>query len=592
MIPLSLKLYSVTYKKKWTYNCSQLNKELVAFGFQYLYYNMIKKSKFLVLFVFLFSFSAVVYAETPVDSLLGELDRTLEKREEFLKKKQERIIIIKKQFVAGEDKAALQAQYATSVQLFEEYKSFVYDSAFSYGRILLQTAYKLKEEPVINDAKVKISFTLLSAGMFKEALDTLNSVKVETLTKDSKVEYYAILARTYYDLADYSHDHFFSERYDKIGNSYLQKALDLSDPNSIRFLLLKGLEYMRVKDIKNGILTFEKVLQDSRLTKPEMAIASSSLSYLYRLDHNLEKAKTFLAKAAIADIIYSIRETVAIRDLAEVLYEEGNIERSYKYVKVALEDAYFYGAKHRKIQIANLLPIIEGTQLKIVEGQKSDLFYYSITATILIIFIILFAIIIYRQYRKLDVAKLDLTLSHQNLEKTNAQLAEANSKLGDINSKLEDANKIKEEYIGSFFKIISEGIEKIEKFKNTIDRKISQKKIEDIKDLVNNMNLKPEREQLYLTFDRTFLKIFPGFIDQFNALFSAEEQFVIGEKQGLPTELRIFALIRLGITDTEKIAGILDYSVNTIYTYKTRVKNKSIVENEKFEEELMKIKAI
>jgi DNA-binding NarL/FixJ family response regulator len=106
------------------------------------------------------------------------------------------------------------------------------------------------------------------------------------------------------------------------------------------------------------------------------------------------------------------------------------------------------------------------------------------------------------------------------------------------------------------------------------------------------MNLKPEREQLYQTFDQTFLKIFPGFVEQFNSLFNPEDQLVLDEKQSLPTELRIFALIRLGITDTEKIAGILDYSVNTIYAYKTRMKNKSIVENEKFEEQLMRIRAI
>lgn len=554
---------------------------------------MINKGKLLLLFVFCFTFSTFSYADNPsVEDLLGALDRTLEKREHYLNLKEERIDSLKKKRASTTDPASLHSRYIITGQLFEEYKSFIYDSAFSYGRDLLLTAYQLKDESFINDAKVKMSFTLLSAGMFKEALDTLNSIKIAALTSDSKVDYYAILARTYYDLSDYSNDHFFSERYNKIGNEYLSQALNVCEPNSVRFQLLKGLEYMRVRDLKNGIQTFEKVIGDRRLSKHEMAIASSSLSYLYRLNKNTESAKFYLAKAAIADIIYSIRETVAIRDLSEVLYEEGNIELSYKYVKVALEDAYFYGAKHRKIQIANLLPIIEGTQLKIVEGQKTDLFYYSIVATILIIFIILFAIIIYRQYRKLDAAKLDLTLSHHDLEKSNKQLAEANTKLGDINSKLEDANKIKEEYIGSFFKIISEGIEKIEKFKNTIDRKISQKKIDDIKDLVNNMNLKPEREQLYLTFDRTFLKIFPGFIDQFNALFKPDEQFVIGEKQGLPTELRIFALIRLGITDTEKIAGILDYSVNTIYTYKTRVKNKSIVENDKFEEELMKIKAI
>ncbi len=399
------------------------------------------KEKFLLLLVLLFSI--VAHAETPVDSLLRELDNTIEKRDEFIKKKEANIVLIKQQLVPGDEKAALLVRYSVSVQLFEEYKSFIYDSAFSYGRVLIQTAYKLNDKSIINDAKVKMSFTLLSAGMFKEALDTLNSVDSSSLTKDSRIEYYSILARTYYDLANYSNDGYFSERYDKRGNAYLQQALSLCEPNSIRFLLMRGLAYMRARDTLNAIKTFETVLKDPKLAKHDIAIASSSVSYMYRLTKDFDKAKEYLAKAAIADIISSTRETVAIRDLAEVLYDEGNIERSYKYVKVALADAYFYGAKHRKIQIANILPIIESTQLEIVQGQKKNLLFYSIIATVLALFIILFAIIIYRQYRKLDEAKLKLALSYQNIEKANVQLEETNSKLGEINNRLEDANKIK-----------------------------------------------------------------------------------------------------------------------------------------------------
>jgi hypothetical protein len=551
---------------------------------------MILRELILILFACLLTISS--FAQNRIDSLLADLDHVLEKREEYLSKKQAQISLLKKQLVSGNEKNALLVRYSVSEQLLEEYKSFIYDSAFSYGRILLQTAYDLKDESYINDAKIKMSFTLLSAGMFKEALDTLNSISLSSLTSEAKIEYYATLARTYYDLANYSNDSYFSERYDHKGNSYMQKALEFCPPTSSRFLSLKGLEYMRVRDIENAIRTFEQALQDPKLSKHETAIASSSLSFMYRLAGDPEKAKEYLARAAKEDIISSIRETVAIRDLAEVLYSEGNVERSYKYVKVALEDAYFYGAKHRKIQIANLLPIIEGTQLEIVEGQKRDLYTYSIVATVLAVFIILFAIIIYRQYRRLDKAKLALAISLENLEKTNLQLGATNTQLGDINNKLKDASKIKEEYIGSFFKIISEYIEKIEKFRNTIDRKISQKKIEDVRDMVNKMNLKAEREHLYQTFDKTFLKIFPGFVEQLNGFFAPEDHFVLDEKQGLPTELRIFALIRLGITDNEKIAKILNYSVNTIYTYKTRMKNKSLLENEKFEEELMKIRAI
>ncbi|HEY8401264.1 MAG TPA: DUF6377 domain-containing protein, partial [Cytophagaceae bacterium] len=512
---------------------------------------------------------------------------------------------LKLQIKPGNDKESLLIKYSVYNQLFEEYKSFIFDSAFYYSRQLLSTARQLNALSKVNEAKVQISFTLLSAGMFKEALDTLNSINPELLSGASRIEYYYDLARTYYDMADYSNDSYFSDRYNERGNKYLHQALALCDSGSVRYYLLKGLDYMRIRDLVQSIKTFERVLEMD-ITEHERAIASSSLSYMYRLDGKPEKAKEFLAKAALADIKTSTKETVAIRDLAEVLYNEGQIDRSYKYIKIALEDAYFYGAKHRKIQIANILPFIEGTQMEKLEGQRRDLIYYSISATLLFVLIVGFAFIIVRQNRKLAQAKQRLSISHDALKQTNNQLAEANNELEAINSvlaetnaqlevvnsKLSDANKIKEEYIGSFFKIISEYIEKIEKFKMTIDRKMSQKKLEDVRDIINNMNLKSEREHLYLTFDSIFLKIFPGFVEQFNELFKPEDRFVIDEKQGLPTELRIFALIRLGITDNEKIAKVLDYSVNTIYTYKTRVKNKSIVSNEKFEEELMAIKVL
>src|SRR6478735_1440283 len=232
---------------------------------------IVMKEKLILLLTLLFS--VVAYAETPSDSLLGELDRTIEKRADYLKKKQESINVLKKQFVPGDDKNALLVRYSVSDRLYDEYKSFVYDSAFNYGRILLQTAYLLDDDAIINGSKVKISFSLLSAGMFKEALDTLNSVDVNILSLDSKIEYYSILARTYYDLADYSNDHYFSELYSNKGNYYLKQALEICPPNTNRYLLAKGLQYMRVRDIANAISTFEKVLKDPNLNKHDAAIA-------------------------------------------------------------------------------------------------------------------------------------------------------------------------------------------------------------------------------------------------------------------------------------------------------------------------------
>ncbi|HEY8402918.1 MAG TPA: DUF6377 domain-containing protein, partial [Cytophagaceae bacterium] len=371
----------------------------------------------LCLLPFLFSFTS--YPGAPLEGLLINLDHTIDKKEEYLKSKNERIANIKEQLVQGSDRNSLLVRYKILDQLFEEYKTFHYDSAFNYGRELLQTAYLLKEDSIINAAKVKMGFTLLSAGMFKEALDTLNSIDVSSLNTIFKVEYYATLGRTYYDLADYSNDRYFSQRYDEKGNECIQKALSFSLPNSIKYLLLQGLAYMRIRDTAKAITTFETVLKQPGLSRQDSAIACSSLSYMYRLVNDPIKAKEHLAKAAINDIISCTRETVAIRDLAEVLYHEGDVNRSYKYVKVALEDAYFYGANYRKMQITNVLPIIEGTQLEIVEGQRRDLYYYAIIVTILAVFIIVFSGIIFRQYKKLHIAKHELIQSHKYLEQTN-----------------------------------------------------------------------------------------------------------------------------------------------------------------------------
>jgi hypothetical protein len=161
-----------------------------------------------------------------------------------------------------------------------------------------------------------------------------------------------------------------------------------------------------------------------------------------------------------------------------------------------------------------------------------------------------------------------------------------------VNEKLEEANKIKEEYIGYFFSLDSEFFVKLERLKRTLDQKLADRKFEDIRFIVNNIQLKKEKEELLRSFDTVFLRIFPNFVARFNSLFKEEDQVRLKENELLNIDLRIFALIRMGITDNDKIAQILEYSVNTIYAYKTRIKNKSFVPNEDFEARIMDIKSV
>jgi hypothetical protein len=298
-----------------------------------------------------------------------------------------------------------------------------------------------------------------------------------------------------------------------------------------------------------------------------------------------------MAKAAMADMKASVKEGVALMTLAEFLYHQGDEKRAYLYIKQALEDADFYDAKQRKIQVASILPVIEGERLATVENQRQKLLIYAVSVSVLSLLVVVFVFIIFRQLRQLREAKKIVTESYNSLQVANDKLTQMNDVLQSMNEELLEANKIKEEYIGHSFNMYSEYIDKIEKLKRSVDKKLMARKYEDLSHVLESVNLKKERESLYLSFDKVFLKLFPDFVSEFNTFFKEEDQYHLKDDQSLNIELRIFALIRIGIHDHEQIARILEYSVRTIYNYKTKVKNRSLLSNEEFEERVMNIKA-
>ena len=323
---------------------------------------------------------------------------------------------------------------------------------------------------------------------------------------------------------------------------------------------------------------FNKALQKKDLSLHQLALTTSTMSDIYIRKGQTDTAINFLVRAAIADIQSSTKETSAIFNLSSLLFKSREIQRASVYIQKAVDDAVFYGARQRKVQLSAVLPLIEAEKISQVENQKKILIAYAVGATFLLLVVIILAIIIFRQVNKLKLAKKIITL--------------ANEQQHDINNKLIEANKIKEEYIGYFFNVNSDFFAKIERFKKSVDQKISDRKFDEIKFLVNNINLKQEKEELLKNFDKVFLKLFPDFVAEFNSLFKKEDQIKLKDNELLTTDLRIFALMRMGIHDNEKIAQILEYSVNTVYTYKTKIKNKSIVPNDEFEHRIMEIKTM
>ena len=486
----------------------------------------------------------------------------------------------------------LHALFNGYLKLYEEYKVFNYDSGFCYARQLQAAALELGDPTLTTYARLKLGFCLLSSGMFKETLDSLNKIDIHGAPDSLQAEYYALKGRFYYDLGDFDNDAYNTPAYTLRGNSYMDSALQLYPAGSFNHSYYTALREIKINQRDKARVLFWDILRRPDLTGHQIAVAASTLSDIYIYYDRPDTAIMLLVKAAIADIQTSTKETAAIFNLAQLLYKKGDVRNASSYIEIAIRDAVFYGARQRKVQVSAILPLIEGEKVSRVEEQKTIFVTYSIIATFLLLIVIALAITVSRQVRRLKTAQRIITEAHANVQGINGQLRETNNKLSEANSKLSEANKIKEEYIGFFFNADTESFARIEKFKKSLEQKIAYRKWDDIITLVNNTNFKKEREELLQNFDKVFLKLFPDFIERFNDLFAPEDKIQLKDQEFLNTDLRIFALIRMGIHENEKIARILEYSVNTINTYKTRIKNKSLVPNEIFEQRIMEIKTV
>ncbi|AMR31291.1 hypothetical protein A0256_07565 [Mucilaginibacter sp. PAMC 26640] len=523
----------------------------------------------ILLFVFaLLPFSLLAASNT--NDLFDDLKSEFDKKSTYDQQKEAHIASLKaalRQLPAAD----LNKQFAACNNLYEEYKSYQYDSAYVYVNKLLSISQTLHDKTKEDLSKIKMGFILLSSGMFKETFESMQGINVPTLDDAAKSEYYSIKMRAYYDLAAYNNDKHYSPNYINLANRYIDSAISLSTPGSYDNLYLTG-----YKAYKNGMndsaeKIFLQLLGSKKLTEHQEAIVSSTLSNVYQNTSESDKSIGLLVKATISDIRSSTKETIALFWLAEILYKKGDIKNAYVALEHALADAEFYGARQRKVQIGSLLPIVASEKLVFIEREE-NLYIRSLSLiTALAAIIILVSILLYKRNHKLKAKE-------KIIEK--------------VNQKLIEGTKIKEDYIGYFFNVISGYILQLERIKRSVDTKLPAKKYEDIQLMANNINIKKERETLFNTFDQVFIKIFPNFVEEFNTLFKKENQIWPKEHEVLTTDLRIFALMRMGITDTETIAKILEYSEKTIYVYKMRIKAKALIHGDEFDHRIMAIKAV
>lgn len=425
------------------------------------------------------------------------------------------------------------------------------------------------------ESKCALIFCLLSAGLYKEAFDEFQEINCQDVGLSYKQKYYSLAIRLNYAISDYNHSSPFYEKYVNAGNLFTDSILQQIPANSSERYYYEAQRQMKKREYAQSITAFENLLSNNSVNTHDKAIIHSCLGWMYWQNGNTDLGLKNLIESAKCDIKASVKETTALCGLGELLYNMGDIDRAKEYVQQSLNDANFYGARHRKIEINNILPIIEQDRYTLLQHQRNIVLIGGAIILLLVVALSLAFVVVSKHKKKLEDAQL--------------QIAERNNRLTQINSQLQEVNKIKNEYIGNSFFQSSRFIDNMENIYKTVSIKIAARQYNDVGLYLKNTMIKEERNNMFNVFDKTFLRIFPNFIEQYNLLFPESERKYPDQTDTLTTEMRIFALIRLGVTESDKIAQFLNKSIHTINTYKTRIKNKSLIENEQFEARIMEI---
>lgn len=526
-------------------------------------------------------------AQSQTDSLLMALDQAIANSCMYEKTKTERIELIKEALEAHT--LAPEEEYVINLRICHEYESYSCDSARHYINRNIQLATRLGHKEWLNESTLKKAHILATSGLYAEGLKLLESIDKQTLSHKLLASYYTTFKDMYLYLAEYAQNDEYTGAYLHRMSCYRDSVLQVIPKGSYAYVIVKApslVDNQQLQEAKDLLLAYLPQLSpDTR----DYAVLTSILAFIYQNSNEPAQRKAYLIRSAMADIKAVVKENSSLRSLAEVLHEQGEVEHANNYMKQSMADATFYNARLRNVQVSKLLPIIDHAYQVEKEMQRKKLQLFLIVISILSFFLIVAIIYVIRQMKKLSRTRKEVEIVNRALQQLNTNLTQANLQQKLTNASLTEANCIKEEYIGRFLGLCSTYIDKLEMYRRMLNRKAASGKVEELyKTLKSSQFIDDELKEFYHNFDNSFLKIFPDFVQCFNQLLPQQDRIVPKQGELLTTELRIFALIRLGITDSATIAGFLRYSITTIYTYRSKLRNKSLF-RDTFEEQVTKI---
>lgn len=539
---------------------------------------------FCVLFLLCSCIGRQTSSSPELQELYSRLDTEISRSDIYEKEKEARISRLKKEYDLTGD-----SHRRTMIidSLIYEFAAYNADSTLYY------ISYNLRRPDLRNHPgeytrnMIKRLDQYAHAGLFSDALTVINSIPRDSLTEDLLEEYYSACCATYQYLSEYTSEHETSKEYEVKRNIYTDSLKQVVKPGSFNHLVYVMSEKARNGEPAEAIEGIKKHLEEYPSGTREFSILASTLSYICKSNGMDEEYKRYLVLSAISDVQAAVKENMSFREVATVMFEEGDVERANLYLKKSIADANFYSALMRNAQSSKMLPVIDDAYSSLQNGLTKRLRIMVAVSCLLLVILGITVFYIFKQLRNIRRANEKARRANEELSNLSAKLKEMNSELEERNRELGEYNRTKEEYAGLFMEFCSSAILTLQRYQQSLrvsaaqggNRAALMKKLESSE--ISDQLLK----NFYVKFDEAILNIYPSFIEKFNALLVPGEQVVLKSGELLNTELRLFALIRIGIDDSAKIAQFLRCSISTVYTYRSKMRKRA-VNPEDFEREV------
>ena len=524
-----------------------------------------------------------IYIKGDNNQLYKQLDAALAQRAHYVELKEKSLNEIKqgaKYVTSNEDKLKLYEQLAN------EYKAYEYDSAMTYvnkGLILAQ-----KNNNILFNKRFQLSQTrlLITRGFYAEAKEILQKIEPQEDSHDYQFLYYYTLYELYNNWSTYCENNEFSKNYNQLKVNYLKKAIELSPKKDAFYYYLLGELYYYSNHPNNNrtIQYYKKALSMEKANSRLHAMTAFALSEIYQKANNLELMEHYLLVAAISDITSATKENVALQDIALFIYKHKtrSLNKAQEYINLSLEDAYTYKSRLRRIEISSKLQLITNAYTDDIKTTNRLLNIALLVIILLLLGVGISSLFIRKKNRLLKQKKDEITATSAKMEILNGQLHLINDELKDTNQKRERLVKV---YIDLCYK----NIERNSKLRTLAVRKIKANQSKELLSLLSSStNTEKENKEFLTEFDKAFLSLYPTFVSELNQQLTESAHIQLKENGEMPPILRVCALLRLGITESSKIAGILSYSPQTVYNYRSILKNNAI-DKEHFEENVLKL---